>query len=56
MESKSNIENKKQVNKNFLNFVKTKKAKLLNEPLNYDSDEDSIENPFTKLKENQNVI
>jgi hypothetical protein len=55
MENKTNKENKKQVNKDFLNFVKTKKAKLMNEPLNYQSDEDTKENPFAKLKESQNV-
>ena len=55
MENKINKENKKQVNKDFLNFVKTKKAKLMNEPLNYQSDENTKENPFAKLKESQNV-
>ncbi len=56
MESKLNKENKKQVDKDFLNFVKTKKAKLLNEPINYDIDEDIRENPFAQLRINQNVI
>lgn len=55
MESKSNKDNKKQVSKDFLNFVKTKKAKLMNEPLDYDPDEDLKENPFARLKESQNV-
>lgn len=39
-----------KINKNFLNFVKTKKAKLLNEPLDYDSDDDTKQNPFKSLK------
>lgn len=55
MEIKSSKENKKQINKDFLNFVKTKKAKLMNEPLNYDPDEDTKEKIFAKLKESQNV-
>ncbi len=56
MENKlTSKENKKQINKDFLNFVKTKKAKLLNEPLQYDSDEDYKQNPFALLKQAMNV-
>ena len=55
MEKNANKENKKQVNKDFLSFVKTKKAKLLNDPLNYDSEEDFTENPFECLKNAKNV-
>jgi len=56
MENKSLIESKKKMNKDFVNFIKTKKAKLLKEPLDYDPNEDTKENPFLKLKESKKVI
>ena len=37
----------------FLKFVKTKKAKLLNEPIYYEEDEFDKQNPFKILSKNK---
>lgn len=45
---------KQNLNKDFINFIKTKKAKLSSDPVNYEDDEK--QNPFKKLKESKKVF